>query len=89
MLQEGLETRHGVELPPREGARRLGTASKLWAGAGWQVGVRKLGELPGHPGPDGVGRKTGLPRGEGGYLKGSGGLTGESTNRTSMLDGCL
>lgn len=66
-------------MPPCEGACRLGATSKLWAGASWEVGGRKLGELPGHTGPDGVAeRHLGL-------LKGRGELTRLPTNRTSEL----
>lgn len=67
-------------MPPCEGACRLGTRPKLGACTGWEVGVRKLGELPGHPGPDGVVERYW------GRLKRRGKLTGEPTNRTSMLD---
>lgn len=58
VLQEGLETRHGVEVPPCERARRLVAASKLWARTCRKVWGGKLGELPGHPGPDGVAGKS-------------------------------
>lgn len=57
VLQKGLEPRHGVVMPPREGACRLSATSKLRARAGWEVRGRELGELPGHPGPDGVARR--------------------------------
>lgn len=59
VLQEGFQTRHRGEMPPCERACRLGTTSKLCACTSWDVGVRKLGELPGHPGPDGVVENTG------------------------------
>lgn len=67
VLQERLETRQGVEVPPCERARRLGAAAKLWACTCREVGGGKLGELPGHPGPDGVAGKS-----PGGHLKGCG-----------------
>lgn len=38
-------------------ARGLIATSKLWAGPSWEVWCWKLGELPGHPGPDGVAEK--------------------------------
>lgn len=44
-------------MPPCEGACRLSTTSKLWACTSWEVRGWKLGELPGHPGPDGVAEK--------------------------------
>lgn len=58
VLQEGFETCHGIEMPPCEGARGLGTTSKLWACTSWEIRGRELGELPGHPGPDGVAVKS-------------------------------
>lgn len=67
-------------MAPCERACRLSTSSELWACASWEVGGRKLGELPGHPGPDGVAER------HLGYLKGRVKLTGEPTNRTSVLD---
>lgn len=57
MLQKGLEPCHGVVVPPCERAGGLSATSKLWACTSWEVRGRKLGELPGHPGPDGVARK--------------------------------
>lgn len=80
VLQEGFQTSHGVDVPPCKGACRLSATSKLRACPGWEVRARKLRELPGHLGPDGVVR-THL-----GHLKGGGNLTKVPTNRTSMLD---
>lgn len=68
-------------MPPCQGASRLSTASKLWACPSWEVWGRKLGELPGHPGPDG---RRNTP----GALEGGGELTGVPTNGTSRLDDC-
>lgn len=81
VLQKRFKTCHGVEMPPCEGACRLSTTSKLWACTSWEVGGRKLGELPGHPGPDGVAEK------HLGHLKGRGKLIGVPTN--SVLDDCV
>lgn len=57
VLQEGLEPGHGVVMAPCERACGLSATSKLRACTSWEVRGRKLGELPGHPGPDGVAGK--------------------------------
>lgn len=58
VLQEGLQTCHGVVVPPCQGACGLIATSKLWACPSCEVRGGKLGELPGHPGPDGVSEKN-------------------------------
>lgn len=80
VLQEGLETCHGVVVSSSERACGLIATSKLWASPSWEVGCWKLRELPGHPGPDGVAEKH-LE-----YLKGRGELA-EYLPMGQVLDG--
>lgn len=68
-------------MPPCEGARVLSATPKLRACTSWEVGGRKLGELPGHSGPDGVAEK------HLGHLKGRGKAIGAPTN--GVLDDWL
>lgn len=70
-------------MPPCERACRLSATSKLWACTSWEVRGRKLGELPGHPGPDGVARRK---KKHLGHLEGRGKPTRGPTN--GELDDC-